>query len=73
MENTHQKEKSDDNEKIISTNLHRELVSHEPVDLNCEHVCNQIAKQPITNLEDNNNYTEEKDYDESSYREGECT
>ncbi|KAK4723877.1 hypothetical protein R3W88_026656 [Solanum pinnatisectum] len=34
VENTHQKEKSDDNEKIISTNLPRELINQEPVELN---------------------------------------
>ncbi|KAG5577391.1 hypothetical protein H5410_057525 [Solanum commersonii] len=73
VENTHQKEKSDDNEKISSTNLHRELINQEPVELNCEHVGNQIARQPITNLEDNNTYIEETDYDESSNMEGEGT
>lgn len=73
VENIHQKEKSVDNEKIIFTNLHLELVTHEPDDLNCEHVGNQIAKQPITNVDDNNNYIEETDYDKISNREGECT
>lgn len=49
------------------------MVTHERVELNCEYVGNQIAKPPITNLEDNNTHIEETDYYESSNGEGEGT